>query len=104
MKGRELQFLLFFLYRDDQPREILRVKTMRVLRSNLTVPIGATVRCVPRDRPSYGATACAGVFTLWWRWSGTSCASRLWIRLRGLLGLRMDGRSMDPLSSFTHDS
>jgi hypothetical protein len=77
---------------------------MLVLRSNLTVPIGATVRCVPRDRPSYGATACAGVFTLWWRWPGTSCASRLWIRLRGLLGLRMDDRSMDPLASFTHDS
>ena len=72
MKGGELQFLLFCLYRDDQPREILRVETMRVLRSNLTVPIGATVRCVPRDRPSYGATACAGVFTLWWRRPGKS--------------------------------
>jgi len=90
MKGGELQFLLFFF--------------IVMINQDKSYELAQQPDCTHRSNPalratgsaSYGATACAGVFTLWWRWPGTSCASRLWIRLRGLLGLRMDGRSMDP--------
>jgi len=69
----------------------IRHETLRALRSNLTLPSGATVRCLPWSRPGDSSTAAAGVFRMRRKRPGKARASRVWVRLCEVLGLLVSG-------------
>ncbi len=88
-----------FFHRDGQQGKILRAEALRVLRSHLTLPAGATVCCLPWARPGDGATASAGVFTMQRQGLRSQGASRVWIHLRGLLGLGLGGSAVGKVAT-----